>query len=448
MTSADAPDLGSSLRRLRRARGWRLEEASRQIGVSAPALSTWENGGRRPRTDTLARLLDALEAEPREKARLLHLVDPLSSKILLARSPLGSPVSVGMVLRVMRRRRGISQSDFARRIGVSQAAVSHWESGDTAPSVEAIHAIGFALDATVEETLALASAEGGGDGRLSHDPEVARAQIWDSTLPRSIQETIFLGWEAELWRRAGRDRRWDPLLISVIAARTNWLAGEERFSEIAAPAHRAIRLATTVEGRVEAVPAIAALADADRHLGRGHAAAIELAQGWKAHLPDSMNKSWLLVQLGMSLARQWETETAVGLLNQAVELEEAVANTQADEHAWVRHAMNICEGYLAAGEPRKAAAFLGGRRGRKFRPATFVEIEHANGRPVTEAEMAYLRHWFSRLGLEPAGQREFASLERRQAQLKGGKTEPVEPVPTDPEAEDRLWAAVLRDHPG
>ncbi|RYG45730.1 XRE family transcriptional regulator, partial [bacterium] len=207
-------------------------------------------GSRRPRAEALARLLDLLEAEPREKARLLQLVDPLSTKVVLASSPLGLPVSVGMVLPVMRRRRNLSQSVFARRIGVSQAAVSQWESGDTVPSAEAIHAAGFALGATVEETLALVSAEGSGDGNLSYDMEVARAQIWDLTIPRFIQETLFLGWEAELWRRAGRDRRWDPLLIAVVAVRLNWLALEERFSEIAASAHRAIRLATTTEGRI------------------------------------------------------------------------------------------------------------------------------------------------------------------------------------------------------
>ncbi|RYG45872.1 XRE family transcriptional regulator, partial [bacterium] len=79
MAFADDLELGSSLRRLRGARGWKLEEASFRSGVSISALSTWETGIRRPRADALGRLLDLLEAEPREKARLLQLVDPLSS---------------------------------------------------------------------------------------------------------------------------------------------------------------------------------------------------------------------------------------------------------------------------------------------------------------------------------------------------------------------------------
>ncbi|RYG39805.1 XRE family transcriptional regulator, partial [bacterium] len=291
-----------------------------------------------------------------------------------------------MVLRVMRRRRHLSQIAFARRIDVSQAAVSQWESGDTLPSTEAILAISFALGATAEETLALASAEGSGDGELSHDMEVARAQIWDPNLPLFLQETIFLGWEAELWRRAGRDFRWDPLLIAVIAARTNWLAAAERYSEIAAPAHQAIRLATTTEGRIEAVPAIAALADADRHLGRGGAASIELAEGWAPHLPNSLYKSWILLQLGMSLARQWETETAVGLLSWSAELEELALGSDAIGNSWGHRARRICDAYLEAGEAKKATAFMGGRRERAFWPATFVSVEHANGRTVTDAE--------------------------------------------------------------
>ncbi|RYG39940.1 transcriptional regulator, partial [bacterium] len=189
MTFGDGLDLGSALRRLRTARGWSLREASHRSGTSLPSLSAWENGTRHPKADALARLLESLGAEPREKARLLHLVDPVSTRVLLAKSPLGLPVSVGMVLRLMRKRRDISQADFARRMGVSQAAVSQWELGDTVPSAEAILAATFALGATDEETLALVSAEGRGDAKLSHDPEIARSQIWDLTIPRFIQET-------------------------------------------------------------------------------------------------------------------------------------------------------------------------------------------------------------------------------------------------------------------
>ncbi len=70
MGAADECSLGTALRRLRVVRGLSLVDAARRGGVSKAALSAWENGNRRPRGPALVRLLDALGADPRTKARL------------------------------------------------------------------------------------------------------------------------------------------------------------------------------------------------------------------------------------------------------------------------------------------------------------------------------------------------------------------------------------------
>lgn len=156
MGHAREPELGAVLRSLRQRRGLSLDSTAQRCGVSKAALSAWEVGTRTPRGPALARLLDALGTDDRTKARLLRLADPAQTRIALADSPFGSQVGVGGVLRVIRAGRGMSQGYLARRVGVSQATVSKWETGDATPSVETIHALGFALGASVEETLALA----------------------------------------------------------------------------------------------------------------------------------------------------------------------------------------------------------------------------------------------------------------------------------------------------
>ena len=161
--------LDQELRSLRLARRLSLGTAAALANVAKSTLSGWENGASRPRGAAFARLLDTLEAEPRLRARLLHAADPAFARFELVHGPLGAPVDLGMVLRAMRTRRALTQAELARRVEVTQSAVAHWEAGDAVPPAETIHAVGFALGAAVEETLALASAQGQAESGLPAD---------------------------------------------------------------------------------------------------------------------------------------------------------------------------------------------------------------------------------------------------------------------------------------
>ncbi|RYG35628.1 XRE family transcriptional regulator [bacterium] len=453
MAVAIDPNLGATLRNLRLARGLGLDEASRRSGASKAALSSWENGHRRPRGPALARLLDALSADARTKARLLQQADPQQARIVLADSVLGAPVDVGMVLRVMREGRGMAQADLARQIGVSQAAVSQWESGDALPSAETIHAVGFALGATVEETLALASVQGGKAGELVNDPEAVLTQMWTAHIPSSLREVTLMGWEAELWRRAASDPRWESSLVSILSLRANWLVRTERYEEIPVLAARSIRLARGTDTQSQAVGAVAALADSDRHLGRGHDRAADLAGELVGRMPDSHRKAWMLRQRGMSLVRMGRIAEGLKWVSRSSEMDILLIGDNPE--SWCYDASMLCEALLEAGEPKSAADIIGGRRERQFPPLTYVSVEHANGRAVTDADIAYLHYWTAKEPSSGPDYRRLFSIERRQAWLKGDRSthetfkfRSIEPIAPDPETEERLWKAVLRDHRG
>lgn len=64
-------------------------------------------------------------------------------------------VVISAALRLRRRNVGISQSEFARRVGVNQQTVSRWENGTT-PKPRHFEAIAEALDLTIAELFDLA----------------------------------------------------------------------------------------------------------------------------------------------------------------------------------------------------------------------------------------------------------------------------------------------------
>ena len=187
--------MGEELRALRLARGLSARALGGLAGVSTTSVSSWEQGARAPRGAPLARLLDALEADERTRARLLHAAEPAFARVELAPTRLGAPPAAGMVIRGMRLRRGTSQADLARTIGATQSTVARWESGELSPSTESVHALCFALGASVEECLALAAASGEDARALPDDhgegADAARQAILAA--PRELAEVVSLG---------------------------------------------------------------------------------------------------------------------------------------------------------------------------------------------------------------------------------------------------------------
>jgi ribosome-binding protein aMBF1 (putative translation factor) len=61
------------LRRNMRPRGWSQEDLAFAIGTEQPQISRIESNRQRPMYPTLIRIFNALELDPKDRARLLHL---------------------------------------------------------------------------------------------------------------------------------------------------------------------------------------------------------------------------------------------------------------------------------------------------------------------------------------------------------------------------------------
>lgn len=200
-------------------RGLCLAEAARRAGVSRSTLNRWESDEVPPRASALVRLLDVLSVAPSERTRVLAEVVPKAASLELARTPIGSPVHVGQALRSLRTCAFVTQSELARRAGISQAAVAKCETGAIRPTSETLSRILAALGATPESA--------GWIRRLAAEEPVAmqcplEAQKWlDAHRPdqRNPGVVPLFAFEREVWTRAARDPRWEPLLAETISWR-------------------------------------------------------------------------------------------------------------------------------------------------------------------------------------------------------------------------------------
>ena len=78
-------------------------------------------------------------------------------------------MKIGARIRESRERKTLSQSELARRLGVSQPAVSDWENGKTEPSVDNLRAMAVELDVWFEWIVT-------GRGQRDFAPEVQEAR--------------------------------------------------------------------------------------------------------------------------------------------------------------------------------------------------------------------------------------------------------------------------------
>lgn len=387
MTSPAAPasDLGDRLKALRQARGLSREEAAARGGTGFATLRSWESGRRTPRGPALDRLLRVVETPPRERAELLARHDEAYARVVLMDTPQGPPVDHGTLLRAFRLRNGWTQAEAARRTGVSQSAVAHWEAGNRLPEGPDLHAALFALGATGEEALAMLAlphAPSAGDDPLKVHDDIER-------IPGPLRETAMLANERSLWWRSMRDPELDRALLRATVQRAVWYAFHRRFGEVDALLRRIRRMAPDPNADSRSVGAAIVLADVRFRpnappLGLFRALADETAS-----LARSPERAWTMGTRAVALATSGEAR-AIDLAERA--LEEAIGHDDLPVEAWFRR-IDLAEVHLRLDDPERALDALGDDHLRFAYPA------YASG--TAPSGLSVRAHALIALGREP-----------------------------------------------
>lgn len=100
---------GEAIRRAREAMRWTTGDLARRLGVSRQAVYAWEIGESKPTGDNLRRLRDVLS--PALVKHEIKIVKPITG------------------LRALRERAGLSQAELAKKTGLTDATISHYEAG-------------------------------------------------------------------------------------------------------------------------------------------------------------------------------------------------------------------------------------------------------------------------------------------------------------------------------
>ncbi len=132
----------------REAKGLSRREVAVMLGVGESSVFLWERGGHAPR--------------PEVQARVERLLDDRSVEL-----PRSAPPLSGKAIRAFRRRHRWSRSRLAKALGVSEATVHGWESGNTRPSAPLASRLRTLVDETREEPEA---PSGAGVEQASFDP--------------------------------------------------------------------------------------------------------------------------------------------------------------------------------------------------------------------------------------------------------------------------------------
>lgn len=149
---------GTQIKALRVVRGLSLRQLAQQARVNAATLSRWETDQRVPSIPELDATLTALEATDIQKRAILrsiHAPRALSKLRTLPDAGADGATGCGDLLWAMRQRKGWTQAQTARCAGVQQAQIARWEAGETWPGNADLHALCYALNASLEEVAAL-----------------------------------------------------------------------------------------------------------------------------------------------------------------------------------------------------------------------------------------------------------------------------------------------------
>lgn len=326
MGNETGSEIGTLLRQWRNARGLTLPAAASRAGVATSTLSRWESGKRSPSIPELEATLAVLGVGGPERAAVLRLLDaPRALRHLRDAdgSFVGLPVG-GDLLRAMRVRRGLTQTQTARAAGATQGQVAKWETSEAWPDAERLHALCAVLGAQVEEVVALTTGRFRipGESSAEQDPEVwmARANHALHRAPAAILDLTFLSLESRLWDLRGEAFALPMLGVAyAYHARSHLYLRHPERAEVWANRALAIawqtkRLPEEWGAAVVAAGAAAAAGKRATDLNR----AIHILKDWLPAIDHCRFRAWIMSDLATYRAELGEYDTAIRISLAAV----------------------------------------------------------------------------------------------------------------------------------
>lgn len=302
--------------------------------VNASTLSRWESGKYSPSVPELEAVLRALGATEAQHREMLGQINaPRALQALQGQEGIGVPVG-GDLLRAMRLRRGFTQAEVARSMGVKQGQVAKWEHSDAWPDANPLHALCHTLGAQPDEVTALTTGRFRWDAGRSllsasrrTDSEEWLSQI-DGLLfqnPYDLLDLTFLSVEVRLWEIREQQSFAFPLLAVAYAHHARSHLFHHKPAQAAFWARRTLELAkqpaTVADPRhagwgAAVVASAAALASTQR---RGDLRrAVALLEEWLPAVHNPAFRAWILSDLASYHARLNNADAAIAISRGAI----------------------------------------------------------------------------------------------------------------------------------
>lgn len=137
------------LKMLRKKKGFTQQEVADLVNVSRVRYTNWECGKREPTYENLSMLacifdvsIDYLLSDYLENSKERYLK--------IKESDLMKNTNIfPQRLKELRLKKGLTQTELGKKLGISQKSYSHWESGKTEPSLENLIKLADLLEVSV-----------------------------------------------------------------------------------------------------------------------------------------------------------------------------------------------------------------------------------------------------------------------------------------------------------
>jgi transcriptional regulator with XRE-family HTH domain len=144
---------GTLLKHCRRERNFSLLALAQKSGLTKTTLGNWESGRTQPSTPELESLFFALGLSAQERFALRRSIG--HSRVLTLIPEKERPPLTGGLLRALRLRSRLSQSEVARKLDIRQGTLAKWEKSEDWPTTERLSALCAILRARPEEVAAI-----------------------------------------------------------------------------------------------------------------------------------------------------------------------------------------------------------------------------------------------------------------------------------------------------